>query len=82
MLLNIDRHHLRNMVVEFVQSVFPKYPSIKPSDLRSICLSYANQLQSYNPGELGSSFISLIAKNANTSVEMINLFYDKIKGNF
>jgi hypothetical protein len=78
--LTKDRHHLRNMVAEFVRTVFPKYKSIKPSSLRSICLSYANQLQSYNPGELGTSFINLIAKNANTSVEMINLFYDKVKG--
>lgn len=67
------------MVVGFVKSVFPKY-TVRPSDMRSICLSYANQLQAYNPAELGSSFINVIAKNANTSVEMINLFYDKIKG--
>lgn len=68
------------MVKSFVLSVFPKY-KIRPSDLRSICLSYANQLHSYNPAEFGSSFINLIAKNANTSVEMINTFYDKVKGN-
>jgi hypothetical protein len=65
-------------VKRFIKRVFPK-TNITPMRIRSICLSYASMGQSNLSQAIGGNFLDLICTNANTSVKMVELFYDKIR---